>query len=326
MITENQDYLRGGSQKSSYAAEEVMPWPCPLCGSTDAKLIKKERESLEIVSCRECALIRVSPRLHRPEEVYQGNSDAYSEEFRMVRLGKFPHHRDSNYLRDLKLIEDRKPSGNFLDVGTNTGSFLRLARGRGWKLQGVEPSHALATLARSWWGLNITEGFIETLDLPTNHFDVVTMTDVFEHVVNPREVLRAIRRVIRPDGLLFIKVPNGRFNILKFQIRRLLGKKNADDFDSYEHVVHYTEETLTKMLEASGFEPLEIMIDPPVQLPVWHNYVGHYYQHRSPYFLDWKRYLGRSFCYRASLVERLALRKIGWLAPNIGCFARPAPN
>ncbi len=324
MIT--QDYQRGGTQKSTYLADEVTQWPCPLCGATETQFIKLERKSLKIVSCKHCDLIRVSPRIHRPEEIYQGDSEAYTEEFRMVCSGKFPHHRDRNYLKDLKSLEAFKPAGNFLDVGTNTGSFLRLARGRGWQLTGIEPSHNLAELARRWWGLEIQEGFIESLNLTPSHYDIVTLTDVFEHVVNPQVVLAAVRKAIRPDGILFIKVPNARFNLLKFRVRKWLGKKDADDFDSYEHVVHYTEETLRKMVSACGFEVFQIKIDPPVQLPVWHHYVGRYYQHKSPFWMGWKTYSGRELCYRLSIVERFLLGKIGWLAPNIGCFARLRSN
>jgi 2-polyprenyl-3-methyl-5-hydroxy-6-metoxy-1,4-benzoquinol methylase len=319
-----QDYVRGGTQKSAYTEHEVLYWPCPLCGSDEENLIKTERQVLGIVSCRNCSLIRVNPRLKNPDEVYRGKSAIYSEEFRLVREGKAPHHRDPNYLRDLELIEEYKPHGNFLDIGTNTGSFLRLARGRSWKLTGVEPSPQLGQLARDWWGLDIVEGFIETVNLPSHHFDIVTMTDVFEHIVNPKEVLAAVKQVLKPDGLLFIKVPNGRFNILKHWGRRALGKKETDDFDAYEHVLHYTDKTLKAMLRASGFDPFRITVEPPVQLPVWHKHVGHYYHHRSPFLLDWKTYSGRNLLYAMSLGEFALTRRVGYCAPNIGCFARPA--
>lgn len=319
---ETNDYIRGGTQKSSYTTEEVTHWNCPLCGSSSETLIKTERQVLNVVACTQCQLIRVNPRLNHPDEVYRGKSDIYREEFRLVVENKRPHHRDPNYLHDLKLIEAHKPNGNFLDIGTNTGCFLRLARNRGWNLLGVEPSPQLGALAREWWGLEIVEGFIETLDLPERHFDIVTMTDVFEHVVNPKEVLAAVRRVIKPDGILFIKVPNAKFNMLKFRLRSALGKKGADDFDSYEHVCHYTEATLRKMLDSCGFAASKISVEEPVQIPVWHRHVGHYYQHKSPWVLDWKTYSTREVLYQMARLERIVTGRVGWLAPNIGCFAR----
>ena len=317
------DYVRGGKQKDRYTDSEVTAWPCPLCGATGGRLIKKERGVLGIVECEGCSLMRVNPRLDRPDEIYRGDGSIYEAEFREVVRGK-RHHRDTTYEHDLDLIAKRKPTGNFLDIGTNTGSFLRLARNRGWTLTGVEPSPQLGGFARKWWGLDIREGFIEQLDLPEHHYDVVTMTDVFEHVVNPREVLTAIKRVIKKDGVLFIKVPNGLFNIFKFKMRTLLGRPSDNDFDAYEHVCHYTDKTLARMVESAGWKPLEITVEPPVQLPIWHELVGHYYQHESPFWLDWKTRSGRELLYRAALAQQAIAGGVGYFAPNIGCFATPA--
>ncbi len=324
--TTGDDYIRGGKQRATYEAKDVVAWPCPLCGAEGGKTLSVERGVLGVQVCEGCELIRINPRLSRPDEVYRGEGALYEAEFREVVAGKKPHHRDSNYKHDLELIERLKPTGNFLDIGTNAGSFLRLARDRGWKLTGIEPSPSLGALARRWWGLEILEGFIETMSLPERHYDVVTMTDVFEHVVNPKEVLGAVRKCIKPDGVLFIKVPNALFNILKFRVRSMLGRGGVNDFDAYEHVVHYTDETLAKMLRACGFEPFETYVERPVQLPVWHKYVGHYYQHQSPFLLDWKTYAARALVYQGALAESLVTRRVGWLAPNIGCFARLAPG
>jgi dipeptidyl aminopeptidase/acylaminoacyl peptidase len=35
------DYVRGGTQKDTYTSSDVMPWPCPLCGSEKESEIKK---------------------------------------------------------------------------------------------------------------------------------------------------------------------------------------------------------------------------------------------------------------------------------------------
>jgi hypothetical protein len=72
-------------------------------------------------------LIYVNPRLKEPEQIYWGDSEKYFKEARLIFAGKAKHHRDVNYLQDLKLIYKYKPTGNFLDVGTNMGFFLRNA-------------------------------------------------------------------------------------------------------------------------------------------------------------------------------------------------------
>ena len=150
------------------------------------------------------------------------------------------------------------------------------------------------------------------------------MSDVFEHITEPRPFLREVRRFLKPDGILYLKVPNALWNVLKQRVLERMGRSVTQGvWDSYEHVVHYTDETLRTMLDAEGFEALELRVARPVQVPVWHEYVGQYYQYPSPWQLDPKRYLGRSGFYHLSRIERRARGgRIGYCAPNLICVAR----
>ena len=318
------DYTRGGRQKNTYTESEVVFVSCPLCGKKQYREIYKERNVLGIVKCLSCGLVYVNPRLKEPEKVYWGDADKYFNEARLIFEGKAQHHRDSNYLCDLKIICRYKPSGNFLDVGTNMGFFLRNARDRGWNLYGVEPSPALSEMARKYFGLNVKTAYLQKAGFDGSFFDIITMTDVFEHLPKPEEVLNEVHRILRPDGILFIKVPNGLFNLFKFYSARFSGRlKNYNIFDSYEHVVHYSEKTLRLMLEKCGFKVIRAFIGRPIQLPVWHNCLGQFYQYPTPWLLDCKRQSARSFLYYLSLLEcKFRLNKIGYLAPNIVAIAK----
>ena len=136
-------------------------------------------------------------------------------------------------------------------------------------------------------------------------------------------MLNYIHPWLKNDGILFIKVPNAKFNLFKFWIiEKMLHRSSDLTFDSYEHVVHYTIKTLKLMLNRCGFQPLKLYTSYPVQLPVWHHYVGHYYQYPSPFFLDWKKYLGRHFLYYLSLIENKLFNTIGYLSQNIVVIAK----
>jgi SAM-dependent methyltransferase len=321
------DYERGGAQKELYDKSEVIKVPCPLCDKDEYKEIYKERGSLGIVRCRNCGLIYVNPRLRDPEKIYWGDAGKYFQEAKLIFEAKAPHHRDKNYLEDLRLINKYKPAGNFLDIGTNMGFFLRNARMfGGWNLYGVEPSASLSDLARKYFGLNVKTAYLENAGFDSNFFDVITLTDVFEHIANSEGILKEIKRVLKPDGILFIKVPNGLFNIFKFRIAGLARRlKDYDIFDSYEHVIHYSGNTLKKMLKKYGFELIMAKIGSPIQLPVWHKYVGAYYQYPSPWRLDYQRQTARNILYLLSKIEfYLTGKHIGYLAPNIIAIARKA--
>jgi len=254
-----------------------------------------------------------------PEKNYWGDEKKYFEEARLIFEGKAKSHRDVNYLEDLKVIESVKPKGNFLDIGTNMGFFLRHTRGRDWNVTGIDPSPSLSEMARKYFGLNVKTCYLNEAGFEDEYFDVVTMTDVFEHIPEPKKLLADIKKVIKKDGILFIKVPNGKYNMLKLWLAKAAGKvKEYDIFDSYEHVTHFTHQTLKRMLAECGFKVTKSYIGKPIQLPVWHKYVGHYYQYPSPWFLDWKNYAMRSLFYWISKIERvLRLGNIGYFAPNV---------
>jgi len=313
------DYIHGGTQKAEYTADEVETVLCPLCNGTKQKLIYSERGVLNIVKCLSCNLIYVSPRLKSPDKIYHGDAKIYFEEAKLIFFGKAKHHRDPNYLRDIKMIKKYKPSGRFLDIGTNMGFFLRLAAKGNWDLWGVEPSPSLSEIARKYFNLNVKTAYLEEAGFQSNSFDVISMIDVFEHITNPATILKEINRILKPGGILFIKVPNGLFNLLKFRLAKFAGRlKNYDIFDSYEHVVHYSENSLEKMLAKYGFSVISKNVGSPIQLPVWHNYVGFYYQYPSPWQLDYKKQAARLFLYYLSKIEFYLLgRHVGHLAPNI---------
>lgn len=317
-------YEKGGRQKGLYTSKDVIEVPCPFCAFGGFKKIYQERAVLGVVRCLGCGLIYVSPRLKEPQKVYWGEEDKYIDEARLIFEGKAFHHRDPNYEEDISFIRRYKQNGNFLDIGTNMGFFLRKARGLGWNLYGVEPSASLSHIARKYFGLNIKTAYLEEARFTDAFFDVVTMTDVFEHITEPLNMLSEVRRILKPDGILFIKVPNGRFNLFKFYLAKFLNKLSAYDiFDSYEHVVHYSDKTIDRMLKKSGFKVKKFFIGKPIQLPVWHNYVGSYYQYPAPWRLDFKRQSARNLLYIFSLLEhKLRLNRIGFLAPNIICVAQ----
>lgn len=323
------DYERGGREKDVYGDAEVINVFCPLCGKDEYRSIYKERGSLGIVQCKNCNLIYVNPRLKNPEGVYWGEAEKYYREAKLIFEGRAPHHRDQNYLNDLKLIHRYKPSGNFLDVGTNMGFFLRNAlKWDGWALYGVEPSPSLSEMARKYFGLDIKTAFLEDAGFESEFFDIVTLTDVFEHITNPGKVLDEIHRILKPDGILFVKVPNGLFNLFKLRISKLLGRlEDYDIFDSYEHLVHYSSETIKKMLKKHNFTVLKTKIGGPIQLPVWHKYVGSYYQYPSPWGLDFKRQSARNILFLLSWIEfLLRMGRVGHLAPNIIAIAKKKNN
>ena len=95
-----------------------------------------------------------------------------------------------------------------LDVGTSTGTNLRLLRDLGFgRITGVDQSpDAVRFCAEKGLGA-VQLGDICALQLPERRFDLVLATDVIEHVNDDLAALRELRRVLRPGGYLLLTVP-----------------------------------------------------------------------------------------------------------------------
>ena len=322
-----QDWEGGGTQKFEYSDAEVVAVSCPFCGGDTGATLCVEYRSVGVKRCQTCSLIYTSPRVREPEKVYWGDHDRFLAEVRLILTKQASHHRDPNYLEELDLIERCRPGrGRFLDVGCNMGMLLRHVRERGWEAVGVEPSPALHRIATEQLGLEVHNCFLEELPASKrDSFDVVALSDVFEHVTEPRGMLRSVRTFLKPGGVLYVKVPNARWNMLKQRGAQLLRRHVPYGiWDSYEHVVHYTEETLRMMLRAEGFEPLVMSFSRPIQVPVWHNYVGQYFQYPSPWILDPGRHLGRAAFHQVARLEHRLTGKIGFCAQNLVAVAQEA--
>jgi hypothetical protein len=93
----------------------------------------------------------------------------------------------------------------------------------------------------------------------------------------PRALLSEIFRVLAADGILFVKVPNARYNLLKYRVlRNALRQDGFDIFDSREHVIHYTPETLSRLLRDAGFSRVRFYVPRPIQAGAWWKRAGRF--------------------------------------------------
>lgn len=251
--------------KAEYKLEELERAPCPMCGADRPAAITREW-GLGIVRCTDCDLMYVSPRLRHPERNYWDGAAVKVEKYGAILRGESAHPRDVNYREHLDVIARHQPHGRLLDIGTHCGFFLRMARNRNWELYGVEASASSAAIARDAFGLNIFAGLLGEANFPERHFQVITLVDVLEHVTEPRRLLNEVHRVLADEGVLFIKVPNGSYNLLKLRVLRQFARQTRFDiFDAREHVVHYTVSTLGEMLRRARLQVVQVYVPRPIQ-------------------------------------------------------------
>ena len=95
------------------------------------------------------------------------------------------------------------------EVGSGGGQVLRMfpiARLTAIDVSSVYLENARRNLAG--YNVRFLKGELEDIDLPAASYDRVICTEVLEHVLDPDAVLAAIARVLRPNGIAVVTVPN----------------------------------------------------------------------------------------------------------------------
>jgi 2-polyprenyl-3-methyl-5-hydroxy-6-metoxy-1,4-benzoquinol methylase len=248
-------------------ASQLESVPCALCGADVFEVVRSSRrdpsrpidlaavfrssgdEPLQdqLVRCTGCRLVYVRPRL-RADLILGGYQGAADETFvSQVSL------RERTFTRCLdRILAVAAPPGRVvLDVGAAGGSFLAVARDRGFTPLGCEPSAWMCAFARDHYGLTIHPGTV--LDLPVEEGSVhlLTLWDVIEHTPDPRAVLRRAHALVAPGGLLALTYPD--FASLPAW---LLGGRWP--FLLTVHLYYFTPNTMGRLLGECGFAPLRV--------------------------------------------------------------------
>jgi SAM-dependent methyltransferase len=92
--------------------------------------------------------------------------------------------------------------------------------------------------------------------IPTGDLDVVMIVSVLEHVWEPLEVMREIRRTLRPGGVCLVNVPSWRGKAALELSAFRLGLSPADEMN--DHKMYYDVKDLWPLLVKAGFRPQDI--------------------------------------------------------------------
>lgn len=129
---------------------------------------------------------------------------------------------------------------------------MELARQEGWETKGVETSEFACKYAQEELGLEVTNSALIDIEFEAQSFDVVTMWDVIEHLLDPLSELLEVNRIMKMGGILGIITPDiGAF------IPRILGKGWLELRRVPAHLSFFTIRTLKHFLDRTGFELLE---------------------------------------------------------------------
>ncbi len=237
---------------------------CPICGSGGVWWFATASDRLfglvpghfRLYRCLSCACIFQHP-LPDPAAIYSFYPPEYWwQEDPRSKLSLALSRMESTYRefvagdhvrflqRYLPLEDNRR---TLLDIGCGSGTFLHLARCRGFQPHGMDVSERAVAAAREQYQLPVRQGGIGSQAWEGHRFDVVTMFHVLEHLPDPRDALIYAAGLLKPEGRLILQVPNAS----SFQAR-LFGPRWYG-LDVPRHLINYTPKALSLLLQQTGF-------------------------------------------------------------------------
>jgi 2-polyprenyl-3-methyl-5-hydroxy-6-metoxy-1,4-benzoquinol methylase len=234
-----------------------MSHSCLVCGNSNSHAVvvpKVAKSRFDVVHCPGCGLeyLHPQPTWEEIQEIY--SSDYYAtwdmKDGEKESTGKM---KRLTFRRRLGELRRYVSSGAILDIGTATGFFLDEVRADGsFEPYGVEVSTYAGTIAQSKFGVDrIHIGTLETAPFEADFFSAVAMSDLIEHVQDPRQTLKGVHRILRQGGVAMIMTPDS-----ASPTRRQMGARWTHF--KLEHLFYFSPKAMHMLAAECGFEVLSL--------------------------------------------------------------------
>ncbi len=229
--------------------------PCPLCGAKsgvevqgqDLALAGLGRARIGFGCCGACGHIHQVRRasdalLARHYAAYSNYTCFDPEAARAAPAGNLTR-------RLLTLAQARAPKGVAYEVGCATGYHLHHFKRAGWDVGGCDPSAKAVAQAKEIYGIDIDCGMDAQAMPARRDLAVVMYSHVLEHMTDPIASLRLAHAALKDDGVVLLEVPCATAPQLV-----------APGWFTLEHLHYFSQHSLTNLLAAAGFAPVEFRI------------------------------------------------------------------
>ncbi|MFV2031913.1 MAG: class I SAM-dependent methyltransferase [Gammaproteobacteria bacterium] len=223
-----------------------------------AKLDSLADEKYQISKCQRCGFIYQTNVLNEDgmlalySEWVDAKKSLQKKQTAKARLFK-------QYARQIEILSwlFKQPPRQVkvLEYGMGWGYWSRMAQAFGFDVRGLELSPERAAHARSL-GVEV----IDRLPGDESQFHFIYANQVFEHLPAPLETLQQLAAQLKPDGVVYLRVPDGRD--VEKRLRHSGWSPDLDAIHPLEHINCFTRSTLRHLASNAGLEPLQ----PPLRL------------------------------------------------------------
>jgi SAM-dependent methyltransferase len=208
-----------------------------------------------------------------PRPSTQAITSAYEHDhYGHARLAALFAAQFRSYRRKARVLRRWLPRGHgvrILEIGSFVGGFLAAGQEYGWEMLGVDPGEEVGVFCRER-GLSVFSGTLPELLLTPNSADCVAIWNTFDQLPDPVMTIKPVCQLLKPGGILVIRVPNGEcFRWATTQLRSLpqpfTGWLRAilawNNLLAFPYLYGYSVRTLNRLLASYGFTPIAARYD-----------------------------------------------------------------
>ncbi len=203
-------------------------------------------DRIRVFRCERCDTLQKIPTAAyraKVDEIYRTyRSYELTEGHEQVKFEAGIPRARSDILLD-NVAEHLPEGGDFLDIGTGAGVFLRAVHKR-FGARANLYAHDVTSAAHEALSttLPIRDFFAGDLAAIGRRFDVVSMVHVLEHIPSPHAVLEQVGRLLKDDGVLLVQVPDL--------------EETVFDTVIFDHVFHFSPATVLALLRKAFPQPV----------------------------------------------------------------------
>ena len=234
---------------------------CPLC-NTEANennivdIVENIwKESKNVYECPNCKLYFIDkPSKEEMEFLYK--SDFYIKNNNSIYKfieAKMKYARALNRFNYIKKFIKKSNNLNVLEIGASNGLLLSLFKKENFNVFGYELNENARKNAFKKYGIEMKEDFLKDKDINKNKYDIVIMSHILEHFINPKYILNNIHNFIGGgvNSILFIEIPYT-------PNYKIVSKEDMKVFFETEHTVHFNEKNISLLIKECNFKILDI--------------------------------------------------------------------
>ncbi len=226
---------------------------CP-CGSREFLLLsEKDRYGVpvRVVICRRCGIIFQNPRMTQ-----EGFDQFYREDFSAITFNNYAAAPEDYFFWRKKdgppaiyeCVKDiLKPDIHILEIGCGAGGVLDRFREIGCQVTGIDLDGEYIAYGKSR-GLDLYCCHADEFEKKDGRkFDIVILAHVLEHFLDIGKELNIIKKLLKPQGFLYVELPG----IKGFS----LGAHQYDFLNSLQlaHTYYFDRDTFVQMMSWYGF-------------------------------------------------------------------------